>query len=90
MSVLSELKVVCDKVLAGETEDEEGTAEVLTELLLTLVSKPSTLLRKLAQQVFGAFSRAWTEKSLQLLYYVGAVVCTDAFSVTFNSLDRRY
>ncbi|KAI9886226.1 MAG: hypothetical protein M1823_001961 [Watsoniomyces obsoletus] len=65
--VLSDVKVICDKALDRDGED---TSAVLTELLLMLVFKPSVLLRKLAQQVFGAFTSELSADSLQLLYDV--------------------
>ncbi len=72
LPVLSDVKVICDKTLEDDGED---TSAVLTELLLMLVSKPSALLRKLAQQVFGAFTSDLTADSLQLLYDVSIPFC---------------
>lgn len=48
-------------------EDGGGSATVLVELLLSFVSKPSALFRKLGQQVFSAFAPSMTDDSLQSL-----------------------
>ena len=71
VSILDELKLCYDKLIrhkANEDDDEEVDAsEVLVELLLSLVSKPSALLRKVAQHVFQAFMNDITEGGLQLM-----------------------
>lgn len=49
---------------------EEGTesATMLVELLLSFVSKPSALFRKLTEQVFSTFADELTSESLQSLF----------------------
>lgn len=69
VSVLSELDVVCDQGL-DDGDAKKDVFELLIELLLALVSKPSLLWRRLAQQAFAAFGSSWTAASLQLLYDV--------------------
>lgn len=70
LSGLADLDLLCDKLL-GREDAEVGFSELLVESLLALVSKPSQLLRRLAQQVFGAFTAELSLRSLQLLYDVG-------------------
>ncbi|KAI9788137.1 MAG: DNA-directed DNA polymerase [Peltula sp. TS41687] len=70
LSVLMDLSVLCDNMQGKNDEGDHNATEVLVELLLGLVSKPSALLRKLAQQVFGALTSELTHSGLQLLFDV--------------------
>ena len=65
LSILADLGALCDR-MAENGED----LELLVDLLLSLLSKPSALSRKLAQQVFAVFSSDLTAASLQLLFDV--------------------
>ncbi|KZL65345.1 dna polymerase phi [Colletotrichum incanum] len=47
--------------------DEEGAAEFLVEILLSLVSQQSSLLREISQRVFGSFTTRVSPKALELL-----------------------
>jgi len=71
VSILDELKLCYDKLIRHKADDEEDSeveaSEVLVELLLSLVSKPSALLRKVAQHVFQAFMEEISEGGLQLM-----------------------
>lgn len=64
--VLDELKICYDKLVKGK-EGEEDVSMVLVEILLSLLSRPSLLLRKVAQHVFTAFSGEITAEGLALL-----------------------
>ncbi|KFY25934.1 hypothetical protein V493_04360 [Pseudogymnoascus sp. VKM F-4281 (FW-2241)] len=67
-SVLDELKLCYDKLIRGK-EDEEGqdVSQVLVEILLSLMSRSSLLLRKVAQHVFTAFASEITAEGLALM-----------------------
>jgi len=69
VSILDELKLCYDKLIRHkDTEDSDVDAsEVLVELLLSFISKPSALLRKVTQHVFGAFMGDMTAGGLQLM-----------------------
>ncbi|KAG9243849.1 DNA polymerase phi-domain-containing protein [Calycina marina] len=70
VSILDELKLCYNKLVRHkESEDDADVdaSEVLVELLLSLVAKPSALLRKVAQHVFQAFMADITEGGLQLM-----------------------
>ncbi|PVH76627.1 hypothetical protein DL98DRAFT_561891 [Cadophora sp. DSE1049] len=69
VSILHELKLCYDKLIRHkDAEDSDVDAsEVLVELLLSFISKPSTLLRKVTQHVFGAFMGDMTAGGLQLM-----------------------
>lgn len=69
LSVLDELKLCYDKLIRHkETEDSDVDAsEVLVELLLSFISKPSALLRKVTEHVFAAFMSDMTEGGLSLM-----------------------
>lgn len=69
IAILEELKLCYDKLIRHkDTEDSDADAsEVLVELLLSFISKPSALLRKVTQHVFGAFMSDMTEGGLKLM-----------------------
>ncbi|KAH0564905.1 hypothetical protein GP486_001704 [Trichoglossum hirsutum] len=72
LSILDELRICYDKVIRHRKTDENNVDPmgVLIEVLLSFISKPSVLLRKLAQQVFCAFAGDVNADSLQLLFNV--------------------
>ena len=71
VSLLDELKQCYDSLVRHKSKDgREGGSEVLTEILLTLVSKPSLLFRRLAQQVFSACTSSMTVNGLQSMFKV--------------------
>ncbi|PWW79058.1 hypothetical protein C7212DRAFT_275448 [Tuber magnatum] len=70
LEVLDELSLCYEKVVTKRkhaTEDDVDVSEILVEILLSFLSKPSVLLRKLAQQVFMAFVDSITDAGLELL-----------------------
>lgn len=69
VSILDELKLCYDKLIRHkDTDDSDANAsEVLVELLLSFISKPSALLRKVTQHVFGAFMSEITAGGLKLM-----------------------
>lgn len=69
ISILDELKLCYDKLIRHkESNDTEVDAsEVLVELLLSFLSKPSALLRKVTQHVFSAFMGDITSGGLKLM-----------------------
>jgi DNA polymerase phi len=75
LSVLDELRICYDKLIRHKSMDGNDTdpTEVLIEILLSFISKPSMLLRKLAQQVFSTFAGDIRAEGLQLLFNVGCL-----------------
>ncbi|KAF7900236.1 uncharacterized protein EAF01_007538 [Botrytis porri] len=69
VSILDELKLCYDNLIKHKsTEDSEVEPfEVLVELLLSFLSRPSALLRKVTQHVFTAFMSEMTEGGLKLM-----------------------
>jgi DNA polymerase phi len=69
LSILNELKLCYDKLIRHKnTQDSDVEAsEVLVELLLSFISKPSALLRKVTHHVFSAFMCDMTEGGLKLM-----------------------
>jgi len=69
VSILDELKLCYDNLIRHKnTDDSDADAsEVLVELLLSFISKPSALLRKVTQHVFGAFMTEMTSGGLKLM-----------------------
>jgi DNA polymerase phi len=69
LSILDELKLCYDKLIRHKyiADSDADASEVLVELLLSFISKPSALLRKVAQHVFGAFMTEMTAAGLRLM-----------------------
>lgn len=69
ISLLEELKVCYDKLIRGKdaSGSESEASVVLVEILMSFMSKSSMLLRKIAQQVFTAFSAEITKEGLDIL-----------------------
>lgn len=74
VSLLDELKVCYDELIkprkdGGVRPDE--ASQLLVEVLLSFISKPSALFRKLAQVVFAAFCSDINDGGLQSMMTVG-------------------
>jgi DNA polymerase phi len=69
VSLIDELKVCYENLIHGNDDLKPGpdASVTLVEILLSFMSKQSLLLRKIAQQVFAAFSGDFEEESLKLL-----------------------
>ncbi|KUJ18593.1 uncharacterized protein LY89DRAFT_706332 [Mollisia scopiformis] len=69
VSILDELKLCYDKLIRRKDVDDSDVdaSEVLVELLLSFISKPSALLRKVTLHVFGAFMSDMTAGGLKLM-----------------------
>jgi DNA polymerase phi len=75
-TILDELQL-CYNTIIGKAKNEEGddddqvdASQVLTEILLSFLSRKSALLRKLSETVWQTFTSQITDGSLQLLYDV--------------------
>ncbi|GAB0136608.1 hypothetical protein EsDP_00004904 [Epichloe bromicola] len=69
MDVLDDLSQCYDKLPSGNTTSErsEGGSELLVEILLSMVARPSSLMRQVSQQVFGVFTSQMSAESIELL-----------------------
>lgn len=68
LSILDELKICYDKLIRQkDIEEDVEASEILVELLLSFISKPSALLRKVTEHVFAAFISELTEGGLKLM-----------------------
>jgi DNA polymerase phi len=69
LTVLDELKLCYDKLVRGKQNDDSDVdaSEVLVEILLSFMAKPSVLLRRAGQQVFEAFSSDINSEGLRLM-----------------------
>ncbi|KPM38986.1 hypothetical protein AK830_g7580 [Neonectria ditissima] len=68
MEVLNDLSQYSDRLKKGKSGDSEpGTSELLVEILLSMVSRPSSLMRQVSQQVFDAFTPHISAEGLELL-----------------------
>jgi DNA polymerase phi len=69
VSILDELTLCYDKLIRHKVSDDSNAdaSEVLVELLLSFISKPSALLRKVTQHAFGAFMTEITAGGLKLM-----------------------
>ncbi len=63
ISILHDLHNCTEKA----KDSDAGTSELLVEILLSLVSRPSAMMRQVSQQVFEAFTAQMSSDALQLL-----------------------
>lgn len=69
MEVLQDLSQFSDRVKGGKLDGSKGagSSELLVEILLSMVSRPSSLMRQVSQQVFEAFTSQISAEGLELL-----------------------
>ncbi|KAF5662355.1 DNA polymerase V [Fusarium heterosporum] len=68
MEVLNDLAQYSERLKKGKSaESEAGTSELLVEILLSMVARPSSLMRQVSQQVFDAFTPQISAGGLELL-----------------------
>ncbi|KAG5965803.1 hypothetical protein E4U58_002685 [Claviceps cyperi] len=70
MDVLNDLSQCYDKLGSGDATGKgsaDGGSELLVEILLSMVARPSSLMREVSQQVFGVFTSQMSDESMQLL-----------------------
>ncbi|KAM0564269.1 hypothetical protein ACHAPJ_000479 [Fusarium lateritium] len=68
MEVLNDLAQYSDRLKKGKgAESEAGTSELVVEILLSMVARPSSLMRQVSQQVFDAFTSQVSAGGLELL-----------------------
>lgn len=68
MEVLEDLAQFSDRLKKGRAGDQgEGSSELLVEILLSMVARPSSLMRQISQQVFDAFTGQISGQGLALL-----------------------
>ncbi|KAH9996116.1 DNA polymerase phi-domain-containing protein [Xylariaceae sp. FL0662B] len=63
ISILQDLQRCSEKMESKES----GTSELLVEILLTLVSRQSSMMRQISEQVFEAFTSQVSSEALELL-----------------------
>ncbi|KAH7027306.1 DNA polymerase phi-domain-containing protein [Microdochium trichocladiopsis] len=64
IDLLQDLKRCSEKT---KDDEQSGTSELLVEILLSLVSQQSSLMRQISQQVFEAFTSQISAEALELL-----------------------
>lgn len=67
LDTLADLDQCYDKLKNRDTEDDAGISEFLVEILLSMVARPSALMRQVSQQVFEAFTQIMSEPAVKLL-----------------------
>ncbi|KAG9237495.1 putative DNA polymerase V [Amylocarpus encephaloides] len=69
VNTMEELKACYDNLIQRKTKDDEDVdaSTILVELLLSFISKPSALLRRVSQHVFSAFMNDVTAEGLKLM-----------------------
>lgn len=70
VSILDELRSCYDVLVQPGNNGQHHGSEVLTEVLLSFVAKPSQLFRRLAQQVFTAFTPNLDRVGLEPIFKV--------------------
>ncbi|PHH64527.1 hypothetical protein CDD81_4306 [Ophiocordyceps australis] len=68
IEVLEDLSQFYNRLQPGKTKDDSGgSSELLIEILLSMVVRPSSLMRQVSQHVFDAFTSQVSCSGLQLL-----------------------
>jgi DNA polymerase phi len=71
MEVLDDLSQFYGRLKPGNADKKgdknEGSSELLVEILLSMVARPSSLMRQVSQQVFDAFTSQISAEGLELL-----------------------
>ena len=74
VSIIDELQTCSKALFASKSPIDDGEAsETLVEIILSLVSKPSLLFKRLAQQVFSVCSSVVNANGLQSMVMVSAL-----------------
>ena len=71
-TILEDLNLCYDKFIQHK-EGADGASEVLIEVLLSFISRPSVLLRKTAEQIFGTFASEISSGGLQSMIAVSVI-----------------
>lgn len=77
--LLDELETCYHSLVKHRSAENDEASELLVEVLLSFISKPSVLFRKIAEQVFTTFSSEITAAGLQAMTKVGTT-CPCALS----------
>jgi len=70
VGILDELKNTYDGLLKHKQKSDRGSSDALVEILLSFASKPSLLLRRLAQEVFSACTSDVSSRGLESMIKV--------------------
>ncbi|KAL6902648.1 DNA polymerase phi domain-containing protein [Trichoderma evansii] len=89
MEVLDDLAQFHERLQEGKLgDDDTGSSEFLVEILLSMVARPSSLMRQVSQQVFEAFTSQISAGGLELLFGpLGANESTKGQKELFNTED---
>jgi DNA polymerase phi len=89
MEVLDDLAQFHERLQEGKLgDDDTGSSEFLVEILLSMVARPSSLMRQVSQQVFEAFTSQISAGGLDLLFGpLGANESTKGQKELFNTED---
>ncbi|KAM0478537.1 hypothetical protein ACHAPX_005126 [Trichoderma viride] len=89
MEVLDDLAQFHERLQEGKLgDDDTGSSEFLVEILLSMVARPSSLMRQVSQQVFEAFTSQISVGGLELLFGpLGANESTKGQKELFNTED---
>jgi DNA polymerase phi len=68
IEILSDLSQYAERLKPNKTgKSDEGTSELFVEILLSMIARPSSLMRQVSQQVFDAFTSQVSAGGLELL-----------------------
>lgn len=90
MEVLNDLAQFSERLKKGKNAGkEEGSSELLVEILLSMVARPSSLMRQVSQQAFEAFTPQISAEGLELLTGpLGSNESTKGQKELFNTEDH--
>lgn len=89
VSMLDELKDCYEKLVNRREHDVREGSDVLIEIILSYVAKPSQLFRRLGQQVFSALACDVNEAGLQSMIKVRGAFVMDTWMITVIGLTCK-
>lgn len=89
VGILEELRACYGTFVKHKTMRAQGGSDVLVEIILSFVAKPSLLFRRLAQQVFSAFVTDINEIGLQSMIKVRSPLIVDDVVMTVIGVNDK-
>lgn len=89
VGILEELRDCYGTLIKHKNKRAQGGPDVLVEVILSFVAKPSVLFRRLGQQVFSAYLSYIDESGVQSMIEVRSVLILDDSVMTVTGVNDR-
>lgn len=89
VGILEDLSDCYGNLIEDKNKRAQGGSDILVEIILSFVAKPSLLFRRLGQQVFSACVSDVDEIGLQSMIKVRSAFIVDDFVMTFTGINDK-